>query len=106
MGGGRGGGTGILVYPVRPFPLSLSPVYVSVSLSLSLCISVRGGRGGGGRRHSSDYPVRRLSSRGQCWHFVCSTLTRIAQNDFYPIMYMHISYVGLCVQGFMNPMPS
>ena len=38
--------------------------------------------------------------------FLCSTLTRIAQNDFYPIMYMHISCVGLCVHGFMNPMPS
>ena len=37
---------------------------------------------------------------------LCSTLTRIAQNDFYPIMYMHISCVGLCVHGFMNPMPS
>ena len=36
---------------------------------------------------------------------LCSTLTRIAQNDFYPIMYMHISCVGLCVHGFMNPMP-
>ena len=31
--------------------------------------------------------------------FLCSTLTRIAQTDFYPIMYrsMHISCVGLCV---------
>ena len=38
--------------------------------------------------------------------FLCTTLTRIAQNDFYPIMYMHISCVGLCVDGFMNPMPS
>ena len=42
--------------------------------------------------------------------FLCSNLTRIAQNDFYPIMYiyiyMHISCVGLCVHGFMNPMPS
>ena len=28
--------------------------------------------------------------------FLCPTLTRIAQNDFYPIMYMHISCVGLC----------
>ena len=37
---------------------------------------------------------------------MCSTLTRIAQNDFYPIMYMHISCVGLCVHGFMNLMPS
>ena len=31
---------------------------------------------------------------------------KIGQNDFYPIMYMHISCVGLCVDGFMNPMPS
>ena len=30
----------------------------------------------------------------------------IAQNDFYPIMFLHISCVGLCVHGFMNPMPS
>ena len=38
--------------------------------------------------------------------FLCSTSTRIAQNDIYPIMYMHISCVGLCVHGFMNPMPN
>ena len=38
--------------------------------------------------------------------FLRSTLTRIAENDFYPIMYMHISCVVLCVHGFMNPMPS
>ena len=35
--------------------------------------------------------------------FLCSTLTRIAQNDFLP----HNVYVYfLCVQGFMNPLPS
>ena len=38
--------------------------------------------------------------------FLCSTLTRIAQNDFCPIMCMYISCVGLCVHGFMNPLPS
>ena len=43
--------------------------------------------------------------------FLCSTLTRIAQNDFFffffcPIMCMYISCVGLCVHGFMNPLPS
>ena len=51
-----------------------------------------------------DNPVDTFLSNH--WLFVCSTLTRIAQNDFYPIMYMHISCVGLCVHGFMNPMPS
>ena len=37
------------------------------------------------------------------WLFLCSTLTRIAQND---LMCMYISCVSLCVHGFMNPLPS
>ena len=48
-----------------------------------------------------------------CGHISFPTLTisvlyfnQNCSNDFYPIMYMPISCVGLCVHGFMNPMPS
>ena len=48
-----------------------------------------------------------------CGHIFFPTLTisvlyfnQNCSKWFYPIMYMHISCVGICVHGFMNPMPS